>query len=170
MIYNFILVPAKLSCHKGPLTSGLIFILFTFLNIYSAFQKDIVKFLPFLTLYIMSALVIYPSRPKITGLLLNSLFQISWLYCFIPIVGFNFTVLGFIFFLYHIPILILTGLKINLRLLLLSLSSLGGILIAMLLVLLPFPYSLLAGIILHFCTYFIFLIPLDGRFKMGVIN
>lgn len=170
LIYNYILVPAKLSCHKGPLTAGFVFLLFTFLSIYSAFDKDLIKFLPLLTLYIMSAFIIYPYKPHITGLLLNSLFQITWLYSFILITGSNFTLLGFIFFVYHIPILFLDVINMRVRILLLILSSVGGIAIAMLLVIPTYPYSLLAGILLHFLTYVIFLVPLDQKYKIGIIN
>jgi len=159
-----------MSCHKGPLKAGLVFILFTFLSLYSAYDIGIVKFMPFLTLYIMRALIIYPYKSHITGLLLNSLFQMSWLYCFALLTGSNFTLLGFIFFAYHIPILFLNTINMKVRVILLILSSIGGIVIAFLLIIPTYPYSLLAGILLHFLTYFVFLVPLDSKYKIGIIN
>jgi hypothetical protein len=170
VFYNYILVPTNRSFHKAPLISGIVFVLFSFLSTYSAFGLEINKFLPFYILYIMSALIIYPYKQDLTGLLLNSLFQITWLYSFTIITGPNITLLGLIFFIYHIPILILDIVNIKVRVLMLTLSSVGGIVIALLLLIFPFPYSLLSGILLHFLTYYIFLLPIDRKYKFGIIN
>ena len=167
--YNFILLPKKRSTEATPYLLGCIFIISSLTCLYIAFGPNMLISLPGLAFVIALSFVLTLVNKRETGRLLNSLFQITWLYSFTSFTGGNFWLLGLIFFAGHLPLFVVKHVGMPGKLLVLSFSFFGGFAIAFMLVTLPYPFSIFAGIGLHYFTYML-VRPYDQKYKMNLIN
>jgi len=111
----------------------------------------------------------YITKNKEIGRLSNSLFQMTWFLSITFFLNGSFLLLGFVFFLSHLPILFAKHLKMKVRVLLLIASLVGGIVVAWLLLNISIPYNLIIAVFSHYIFY-VFLRPIDRRYKMNIIQ
>jgi hypothetical protein len=167
--YNFLLLPKKYSTEGSPLHLGLIYISLGIFSLSIGYGQSAFSMIPFLVIITLIAIVLFFIRKRETGRLLNSFFQIIWLYSFTGIVGSDFRILALIFFVAHLPVFFVKHLNPAAKLLILAFALFGGLIISAVLVYIPPPYSLFIGIALHYFTYLL-IRPVDKKYQLHIIN
>ncbi len=167
-LYNFILLPKGYSTEKTPHILTHVYMLFTILTVYiSGFQL----FPQILWLFIVAVFAWYVRERggMRVGRLGNSIFQIVWLYCIFLIYESTPHVAILIFGSTHLGIFFIKHLTIVPK----SLIVLNSFVIALVIVTtfqwLPYPLSLVIGILVHYMVYVIAR-PIDRRYRWKMIN
>ena len=168
-LYSFYLSPKGYKTERSAILSPILFLAFSQLYLlisqrqYDTFWKINIVFS--ILLFILSVLI----KNRQIGRIINSFSQMTWVYCLYRIVGKDVLLIGTIFFVGHIPILILRKLKQTTRLIILIGSLFGGILFGLVINYFPDIVSFFLIGFIHY-SFYTLIRPLDTKNGWGVVE
>ncbi|MEI7579898.1 MAG: hypothetical protein WCJ58_07770 [bacterium] len=167
--YNFLLLPKGYSTEKTPLQLSLIFLILSVVCIAIGFGQNSFDNLQYLFPIVIIAIAAYLIKKREAGRIMNTLFQMSWLFAFTGIFQTNFVLLMLIFFGGHLPAFLVKHLHIQAKVIIMILAALGALVFSLILTLLPTPISFFSIMIIHYLFYAIFR-PWDHKWKLNLVN
>lgn len=169
-VYNFVLLPEKVSTERTPLLLSTVYFLLSTLclGVAKADGRTIlVESMVFFIIIIMDS----KRESLIYGRLSNSIFQVTWFHAVGHVLQFNVVYMALIFAVGHIPIYLVKHLNTLSKSMVMILAVFGGIFLANIVGL--FPERILVGpimaVLIHFYFYFL-LRPIDSRYHLRIIN
>lgn len=169
-VYNFVLLPEKLSTERTPLLLSVVYFLLSVLCLEIAKVDGLTVFVESIVFLIIMVLDL-KKESRIYGRLSNSIFQVTWFYAVGHVLHFNIVYMAVIFAVGHIPIYFAKHLNTLSKSIVVVFAVLGGILMAGIVSL--FSGTILVGqtiaILIHFYFYFL-LRPIDSRYHLRIIN
>jgi len=168
--YNFVLLKKNISTEKNPDILSYIYISFSVLIILLARLFSYTKYLEFqLLMIIVFVIASLINRDRYMGRISNSTFQLVWLLSFVEALNANLIGIALVFWIGHLPIFLIQHMTFSGKLLVFSLSFIGGLLLSFELTQFQLPYNLLIAIATHFIFYYL-LRPYDNKHGWGIIN
>jgi hypothetical protein len=167
--YNFVLLKKGFSTEKTPAPLAVMYFLSSLFSV--LVSKSIIS--NYLVVYIIFflALIIFAGfkKARFFGRLSNSIFQLTWLFSVYAVTGSNLPIIVVFFTVAHLPILFVKHLKPLSKVLILVQAFLGGVLLSEILINFSFPINLSLGIFTHLIFY-LFLKPLDEKYRLNIVN
>lgn len=169
-VYNFVLLPDKVSTERTPLLLSIIYFLVSILCLEVAKVDGLTVFVESIVFLIIMVMDL-KKESRVYGRLSNSIFQVTWFYAAGYVMHFNVVYMALIFAIGHIPIYFVKHLNMLSKSIVMVLAVLGGILMAGIVSL--FSGWILVGqtiaVLIHFYFYFL-LRPIDSRYHLRIIN
>jgi hypothetical protein len=169
-IYNYILLPKKFSLNKSSNLLSITFLIITIIIVLISNNQLLESSLYYWVIWCSIILFAFITNKKEFGRISNSLFQITWFFCLLQVVDSNMIYSSLLFGIGHLPVFFVKRLSFFAKLLLVILSTLGGIIFYLILIRsLNYPLNLIITTLIHFIFYYIFK-PLDTKFNLKIIT